>query len=100
MIKRDTIQRVVLKPVTDEMGGSTVTVEPKEIVIVHVSVQATNEQLTEYGPSTSLIINVISNIKLDEYVNTRYMYSGKPYKLMRQVKRGNEYFSVLLETNE
>ena len=38
MIKRDTIQRVVLKPVTDEMGGSTVPVEPKEIVIVHVSV--------------------------------------------------------------
>ena len=100
MIKRDTIQRVVLKPVTDEMGGSTVTVEPKEIVIVHVSVQATNEQLTEYGPSTSLIINVTSNIKLDEYVNTRYIYSGKPYKLMRQVKRGNEYFSVLQEINE
>ena len=100
MIKRDTIQRVVLKPVTDEMGGSTVTVEPKEIVIVHVSVQATNEQLTEYGPSTTLIINVTSSIKLDEYVNTPYVHSGKPYKLMRQVKRGNEYFSVLLETNE
>lgn len=100
MIKRDTIQRVVLKPIADEMGGSTVAIEPKEIVIVHVSVQATNEQLTEYGSSTSLIINVTSNIKLDEYVNTRYMYSGKPYKLMRQVKRGNEYFSVLLETNE
>ena len=100
MIKRDTIQRVVLQPSADEMGGSLTTPEPKEIVIAHVSVQATNEQITQYGPISQLIINVVSNIKLDEYVNTRYIYSGKPYKLMRQVKRGNEYFSVLQETNE
>lgn len=100
MIKRDTIQRIVLTPTTDEMGGTTTTIELKEIVIVHVSVQATNEQLTQYGPTSQLIINVVSNIRLDDYVNSRYIYSGKRYKLMRQIKQGNEYFSVLLETNE
>jgi hypothetical protein len=39
----------------------------------------------------------VSNIKLDEYVNARYEFSGKMYKVMRQVKRGSEYFSILTE---
>lgn len=100
MIKRDNIQRIVLNVTEDEMGGSTATKDEKEFVSAHVSIGSTYSQLTQYGIKEQLMLNVVTNIKLDEYVNTRYMYSGKMFKIMRQVKSGNEYFSVLMEVNE
>jgi len=33
-------------------------------------------------------------------VNTRYIFNGDVYKLMTQVKRGREWFSVLMEVVE
>ena len=47
-----------------------------------------------------MTISVVSNVKLDEYIYTRYEYSGKLFKLMRQIKKGNEYFSILVEVND
>jgi hypothetical protein len=46
------------------------------------------------------MLNVATNIKLDEYVNTRYLYNGKMFRLLRQVKSGAEWFSVFEEVNE
>ena len=100
MIKRDTIQRVILNVVDDGQGGSPTTREMKEIVKAHVSVSATANQLTQYGVKEEMMLNVITDIKLDEYVYARYLYSDKLFKIMRQVEIGNEYFSVLKETTE
>ena len=99
MTKRDTIQRVILKSIDDEQGGTKVEKEYKEIIKAHVSVNATANELTQYGVKTEILLHVITNIKLDEYVKARYEYSGKMFKLMRQIKQGNEYFSVMIETN-
>lgn len=100
MIKRDTIQRVVLSLNRDGVGGNAANKEYKERVPAHVSVGATQTQISQYGATTALTLNVITNIKLDEYVHTRYEFSGKMYKLMRQIKSGNEWFAVLMEVNE
>lgn len=100
MIKRDTIQRVVLNLNRDGVGGNTANKEYKERVPAHISVGATQTQISQYGATTALTLNVITNIKLDEYVHTRYEFSGKMYKLMRQIKSGNEWFAVLMEVNE
>lgn len=100
MIKRDTIQRVVLTLTGDGMGGNTANKEYKERVPAHVSVGATQTQISQYGATTALTLNVVTNIKLDEYVHTRYEFSGKMYKLIHQIKSGNEWFAVLMEVNE
>ena len=100
MIKRDTIQRVILNVGEDGQGGNPTTREMKEIVRAHVSVSATANQLTQQGVKEEMMLNVITDIKLDEYIYARYLYSDKLFKIMRQVKIGNEYFSVLKETTE
>lgn len=100
MIKRDTIQRCIIITTDDEQGGNNVERELKEIVQAHVSQTTTFKQLTEYSIKEQIVLNVVTNIKLDEYVKARYIYSDKLFRVMRQVKSGNEYFSVLVETNE
>ena len=101
MIKRDLIQRIRVIPTDDTQGGSSgVQVEPHEKVKAHCSITATGEQITQFGVTTQKLINVITDIKLDEYVNTRYIFNGDVYKLMTQVKRGREWFSVLMEVIE
>ena len=47
-----------------------------------------------------MVIHVVTNIKLDEYLYSRYMYSDRLFRLVRQIKQGNEYFSTLVEVNE
>ena len=97
MIKRDTIQRVILHPQPDGQGGSAPIAEFKEIITVAVSIISSVAVSTANGMKEESQISVVSNIKLDEYVNARYEFSGKMYKVMRQVKRGSEYFSILTE---
>ena len=100
MIKRDLIQRIRVIPTDDTQGGSTITIEPHEFVKACVSITATGEQITQYGITTQKLINVVTDIKLDEYIHTRYVYDNNTYKLMRQVKRGREWFSVMMEVIE
>ena len=100
MIKRDTIQRVVLMPTPDGQGGSTNEKKYEEILTVAVSIISSSGSINQYGVQQQMMISVVSNMKLDEYVHTRYEYSGRMFKLMRQIKRGNEYYAVLLEVNE
>ena len=100
MIKRDTIQRIVMTPQPDGQGGSTSTKEYKEILTVAVSIISTSGSNTEFGTQERMEISVVSNVKLDEYIYTRYEYSGRLFKIMRQLKRGNEYYSILMEVNE
>lgn len=100
MIKRDMIQRVIVSPVEDEMGGNSVSVELKERVLAHVSINTTFKDLTQYGIKDQMLLHVITSVKLDEYLYARYVFSNKMFKVMRQVKNGNEYFSVLMEVNE
>lgn len=100
MIKRDWIKRVRIVPTDDGQGGSTTIIEPYEMVKAHVSVAATGEQITQFGVTTQKLLNVVTDIKLDEYVHTRYAFGDTYFKIMSQVKRGNEWFSVLMEVIE
>lgn len=100
MIKREYIQRVRLNETPDNQGGGSVEKEFLETVKAHVSNNATVAQIDQYGVKEQFMLNVITDIKLDEYVHTRYMYQDRMFRIMRQVKSGNEYFSVLMETQE
>lgn len=100
MIKRDTIQRCIMLVDNDLQGGSPSERELKEVIRAHVSQTQTYSQMTQYGIKEQLVLNVVTDIKLDEYIRTRYIYADKLFKIVRQVKSGNEYFSVLVETNE
>lgn len=100
MIKRDLIQRIRVIPTDDTQGGDTIRIEPYEFVKAHCSITATGEQITQFGITTQKLINVVTDIKLDEYIHTRYVFNGDKYKLMSQVKRGREWFSVMMEVIE
>lgn len=100
MIKRDLIQRIRVIPTDDTQGGDTVIIEPYEFVKAHCSITATGNQITQYGITTQKLINVITDIKLDEYVYTRYIFNGDKYRLLSQVQRGREWFSVMMEVIE
>lgn len=99
MIKRDTIQRIKAVLTKDEMGGDIVELTPAEHVKAHVSINATLGEITQYGIKNEMIIHVVSDIKLDEYIHTRYKYSGKLFRLIRQIKQGSEYYATLVEVN-
>ena len=100
MVKRDTIQRYAAVVTKDEMGGDVVELNPAEIVDANVSINTTFGEITQYGIKNEMVIHVVTNIKLDEYLYSRYMYSDRLFRLVRQIKQGNEYFSTLVEVNE
>ena len=100
MVKRDTIQRYAAVVTKDEMGGDVVELNPAEIIDANVSINTTLGEITQYGIKNEMIIHVVTNIKLDEYLYSRYMYSDRLFRLVRQIKQGNEYFSTLVEVNE
>ena len=100
MVKRDTIQRYAAVVTKDEMGGDVVNLNPAEIVDASISINTTLGEITQYGIKSEMVIHVVTNIKLDEYLYSRYMYSGRLFRLVRQIKQGNEYFSTLVEVNE
>lgn len=100
MIKRDVIQRIRVIPTDDAQGGDTITIVPYELVKACVSITATGTQITQYGITTQKLINVITDVKLDEYIHTRYIFQGDKFRLMSQVKRGREWFSVMMEVIE
>lgn len=99
MIKRDLIRRYAVITTPDEMGGSTIDRSPAEFVKANVSVNATVGEITQYGIKNEMVIHVVSDVELDDYIYTRYEYSGKMFKLVRQIKQGNEYYSTLIETD-
>jgi hypothetical protein len=100
MVKRDTIQRYKAELTPDGMGGNIVNLTPAELVDAHVSINATLGEITQYGVKDQLILHIITNVELDDYIYTRYKYGDKFYKMVRQIKQGNEYFSTFVEVNE
>ncbi len=100
MVKRDTIQRYKAIVSQDEMGGNLVELIPAEIIDANVSINATLGEITQYGLKSEMVLHVVTNIELDEYLYSRYMYSGRLFRIVRQIKQGNEYFSTLVEVNE
>ena len=100
MIKRDTIQRYAAVVTKDEMGGDVVKLNPAEIVDANVSINATLGEITQYGLKNEMVLHVVTNIELDEFLYSRYKYSDRLFRLIRQIKQGNEYFSTLVEVNE
>ena len=100
MNKRDSIQRCIMVVNEDSQGGVPAERDLKETVPAHVSQTTTFAQMTQYGVKNQIVLNVVTSIKLDEYVKARYIWQGKLFRVMRQVKSGNEYFSVLMESNE
>ena len=99
MIKRDLIRRYAVITTPDEMGGSAIDRRPAEFVKVNVSVNATIGEITQYGVKNEMVIHVVCNVELDDYIYTRYEYSSKMFRLVRQIKQGNEYYSTLIETD-
>ena len=101
MIKRDTIQRYVPQIADDGMGGTVIEkMKPGEIIPANVSIGTTFKSANSPEEKSQVVINVVTNIKLDEYLYTRYRYSNKMFKITRQIKQGNEYFSTLVEVSE
>lgn len=101
MIKRDTIQRYVPQTAEDGMGGTVIEkMKPEEIIPANVSIGTTFKSVNSPEEKSQVVINVVTNIKLDEYLYTRYRYSNKMFKITRQIKQGNEYFSTLVEVSE
>ena len=99
MIKRDTIQRFSAVLTKDGMGGEIVNLTPAENVRAHVSINSTFGEITQYGLKEEQVLHVITDIELDDYIYTRYQYSGRLFRLVRQIKQGNEYYSTLIEVN-
>lgn len=101
MIKRDSIRRVILEPTEDGQGGQgEIKKVYKEFVDASVSIPSKSTTVDAMGMSQQRVLLVSTNKELDEYVNARYEYSGKLFKIVRQVKSGNEYFSTLMEVND
>lgn len=100
MIKRDTIQRYVATVTDDSMGGQNVSYTPGEFITANVSINATFGDIQQFGITDEMVLHTVTNIKLDQYIYTRYEYSGKMFRLVRQIKQGNEFFSTLIEAKE
>ena len=100
MIKRDTIQHYLARVEEDGMGGNNVSLIPSEFVEANVSINTTFGEITQYGLNNEMVLHVVTNIELDEFLHSRYKYAGRLFKLVRQIKQGNEYFSTLVEVNE
>lgn len=98
MIKRDTIQRVIPHLTPDGSGGQTTEPGLLERIPAHVSIISTIADMTQYGVKEEMVIHCATDFALDTVTqNVRYKYSDRLFKVMRQVKQGNEWFSVLHE---
>lgn len=97
MIKRDTLQRVVPVIYSNGSGGQLVSYNSFEKVNACVSVYATNADITQFGITEEYVIHTVSDFKLNEEPNTRYKWDDKLFKLLKQIRRGNEWFSTLKE---
>ena len=100
MIKRDSIQKINFIPVEDEQGGNSIDKQYGETIKAMVSQNTTYGQMTQYGVKEEIILNVVVDNKLETSTTTRYIWNNKIFKVMRQVKSGNEWFVVLMEVNE
>lgn len=100
MIKRDSIQKINFVPVEDEQGGNSIDKQYGETIRAMVSQNTTYGQMTQYGVKEQIILNVVVDNKLETSTTTRYIWNNKIFKVMRQVKSGNEWFVVLMEVNE
>lgn len=100
MIKRDSIQKINFVPVEDEQGGNSIDKQYGETIKAMVSQNTTYGQMTQYGVKDQIILNVVVDNKLETSTTTRYIWNNKIFKVMRQVKSGNEWFVVLMEVNE
>lgn len=100
MIKRDSIQRFKAISIEDGQGGTQTQLVPAEFIDANVSVNTTLKEITQYGLADEMVIHVVTNIKLDEDSRVRYQYSNKLFKLTRQIKQGNEYYSTFIEVNK
>lgn len=101
MTKRDTITRLIYTPVSDGAGG-TIPGEPEvmETIKAHVSSGSTSNEITMYGIKTQEVLHTTTDIKLDDRSIARYLWSNRIFKVMRQIKFGNEWLATLLEVNE
>ncbi len=100
MIKRDSIQKIKFVPIEDEQGGNSIDKQYGETIKAMVSQNTTYGQMTQYGVKEQIILNVVVDNKLETSTTTRYIWNNKIFKVMRQVKSGNEWFVVLMEVNE
>lgn len=100
MIKRDSIQKINFVPIEDEQGGNSIDKQYGETIKAMVSQNTTYGQMTQYGVKEEIILNVVVDNKLETSTTTRYIWNNKIFKVMRQVKSGNEWFVVLMEVNE
>lgn len=101
MTKRDTLTYLRLHFVDDGEGGATVdNIEEVSVVPAHISVNSTAEEITMYGVKSQWILHATTDKQLNDGIAARYAWGGRVFKIMRQIKSGNEWFSTLLEVSE
>lgn len=105
MNKRDVIQKCIMRVEGDEVGGSPAEKEPKEFITAYVSLgstgyEETSSKMAEYGIKSQWVLKVVTSNALEESKEVRYIWKDRLFRVMHQVKVGNEYFSILVEQNE
>ena len=100
-MKRDTITRLIFTPVGDGSGGTVPgTPEIMETIPANVSSGTTANEITMYGIKTQEVLHTTTDAKLDDRPIARYVWSDRLFRVMRQVKFGNEWLATLMEVNE
>lgn len=99
MIKRDQIQKVIINRADDAVGGFAQETTKKDFIDACVSQTTTYADMTQFNLKNELVIHVVTNEKLeDKDQDVRYLFQGVLYQVRRQVQRGIEYYSTLVET--
>ena len=100
MIKNERIQRYLVEETEDGMCGHTSTLIPKESVDAAVSIISTFGDITQFGVKSELVIHTVTSVSLDTRPQARYKYQGNYFKILRQIKRGPEYYSTMQQVAE
>ena len=97
MIKREYLELVAAAPESDGLGGSTQEYTRSKLVPAHVSNSSSLADITQYGLKEETLLHAVTNEELVDGATIRYRFGGKLFKIVKQVKSGNEYFSTLRE---
>lgn len=100
MVKRDQIQRILLILGEDDEGGTPVEKEALEVIPANVSISAIAGIVDGAGLVRYQQLTTTTDYKLDENYLARYKFQDKLYRVVQQIKMGNEWFSTLMETAE
>lgn len=99
MIKREQIQKVLINRTDDAVGGFAQETMKKDFIDACVSQIVTYADMTQFNLKNERVLHVVTNEKLEEEnQDVRYLFQGVLYQVRRQIPKGIEYYSTLVET--